>query len=125
MADYIYTLETRLTPEQMRGVTLVQDIARAAELNIYLTGGAVRDILTGFSIRDLDFTLQGNPLKLQKDLERAGAVIHGVDEHTHTLYLNLAGSVRAESRPWEAESKGSSLATTCWGLPPDALAITS
>ena len=96
MADYIYTLETRLTPEQMRGVTLVQDIARAAELNIYLTGGAVRDILTGFPIRDLDFTLQGNPLKLQKDLERAGAVIHGVDEHTHTLYLNLPGNVRAE-----------------------------
>ncbi len=96
MADYIYTLETRLTPEQMRGVTLVQDIARSAELNIYLTGGAVRDILTGFPIRDLDFTVQGNPLKLQKDLERAGAVIHGVDEHTHTLYLNLPGNVRAE-----------------------------
>ena len=96
MADYIYTLETRLTPEQMRGVTLVQDIARTAELNIYLTGGAVRDILTGFSIRDLDFTVQGNPLKLEKDLERAGAVIHGVDEHSHTLYLNLPGNVRAE-----------------------------
>ena len=96
MADYIYTLESRLTPEQMRGVTLVQDIAREAGLNVYLTGGAVRDILTGFPIRDLDFTLQGNPLKLQKDLERAGAAIHGVDEHTHTLYLNLPGNVRAE-----------------------------
>ena len=96
MADYIYTLESRLTPDQMRGVTLIQDFARSAGLNVYLTGGAVRDILTGFPIRDLDFTLQGNPLKLQKELEKAGAVIHGTDEHTNTLYLNLPGNVRAE-----------------------------
>ena len=40
MADYIYTMEIRLTPDQQRGVTLVQDIARAAGMNIYLTGGA-------------------------------------------------------------------------------------
>ena len=30
MADYIYTMEIRLTPDQQRGVTLVQDIARDA-----------------------------------------------------------------------------------------------
>jgi len=96
MADYIYTLESRLTPDQMRGVFLIQELSRAAGLNVYLTGGAVRDILTGFSIRDLDFTLQGNPLKLQKELEKAGAVIHGTDDHTNTLYLNLPGNVRAE-----------------------------
>jgi tRNA nucleotidyltransferase/poly(A) polymerase len=96
MADYIYTLESRLTPDQMKGVTLIQDLSRAAGLNVYLTGGAVRDILTGFPIRDLDFTLQGNPLKLQKELEKAGAVIHGTDDHTSTLYINLPGNVRAE-----------------------------
>ena len=59
MADYIYTMEIRLTPDQQRGVTLVQDIARDAGMNIYLTGGAVRDIISGFPIRDLDFTVQG------------------------------------------------------------------
>ena len=75
MADYIYTLETRLSPDQLKAVTLVQDVAKAAEMNLYLTGGAVRDIISGFPIRDLDFTVQGNPLKLQKDLERAGAVV--------------------------------------------------
>src|SRR5438045_3813120 len=96
MADYIYTMEIRLTPDQQRGVTLVQDIARAAGMNIYLTGGAVRDIISGFSIRDLDFTVQGNPLKLQKELERAGAVISGADEDFKTVYLRLPGSVRAE-----------------------------
>ncbi len=109
MADYIYTLESRLTPEQMRGVTLIQDLSRAAGLNVYLTGGAVRDILTGFPIRDLDFTLQGNPLKLQKELERADAAVHGMDEHTHTLYLNLPSNVRAElsmSRKEEHQKTG-------------------
>ena len=96
MADYIYTMEIRLTPDQQRGVTLVQDIARAAGMNIYLTGGAVRDIISGFPIRDLDFTVQGNPLKLQKDLEQAGAEIAGADDDLKTLYLLLPGNVRAE-----------------------------
>lgn len=96
MADYLYTMEIRLTPDQQRGVTLVQDIARAANMNVYLTGGAVRDIISGFTIRDLDFTVQGNPLKLQKDLERAGAKTAGSDEDLKTLHLALPGGVRAE-----------------------------
>src|ERR1700682_6367711 len=96
MADYIYTMEIRLTPDQQRGVTLVQDIARAAGMNIYLTGGAVRDIISGFTIRDLDFTVQGNPLKLQKDLEKAGVRISAVEEDTRTILLLLPGNVRAE-----------------------------
>ena len=96
MADYIYTMEIRLTPDQQRGVTVVQDIARAAGMNIYLTGGAIRDIISGFTIRDLDFTVQGNPLKLQKELERAGTVISASDDDTKTLYLVLPGGVRAE-----------------------------
>src|SRR5882724_478174 len=96
MADYIYTMEVRLTPEQQRGVVLVQDVAREAGMNIYLTGGAMRDIVSGFPIRDLDFTVQGNPLRLQKDLERVGAVIQGVEDELKTLYLRLPGNVRAE-----------------------------
>lgn len=96
MADYIYTMEIRLTPDQSKGVNLVQEIARAAEITLYLTGGAIRDIISGFTIRDLDFTVQGNPLKLQKEFERAGAQIAGRDEDTRTLFLVLPGNVRAE-----------------------------
>jgi tRNA nucleotidyltransferase (CCA-adding enzyme) len=96
MADYIYTMEIRLTPDQQRGVTLVQDIARDAGMNIYLTGGAVRDIISGFPIRDLDFTVQGNPLKLQKQLEHAGALVASTDDDLKTVYLVLPGNVRAE-----------------------------
>ena len=96
MADYIYTMEIRLTPDQQKGANLVQEITRAAGMNLYLTGGAIRDIISGFPIRDLDFTVQGNPLKLQKELERAGAVIAAADDDLKTLFLQLPGNVRAE-----------------------------
>jgi tRNA nucleotidyltransferase (CCA-adding enzyme) len=96
MADYIYTMEIRLTPDQTKGVNLVQDVARAAGITLYLTGGAIRDIISGFTIRDLDFTVQGNPLKLQKDFERAGAQLAGHDDEFRTLFLVLPGNVRAE-----------------------------
>src|SRR5256886_6857046 len=96
MADYIYTMELRLTPNQQKGVIQVQDIARNAGMNVYLTGGAVRDIISGFPIRDLDFAVQGNPLKLQKEFERSGAVVGGADDDLKILYLTLPGGVRAE-----------------------------
>src|ERR1041385_2080512 len=96
MADYIYTMESRLTPDQLKGVNLVQGIAKDAGMNIYLAEGAVRDIISGFSIRDLDFTVQGNPLKVQKDLEKAGAKITAVEEDIRTIFLSLPGNARAE-----------------------------
>src|SRR5258708_985251 len=96
MADYIYTMEIRLTPDQLKGVGMVQDVARAAGMNLYLTGGAIRDIISGFAIRDLDFTVQGNPLKLQKELEKAGAKITFVEEDMRTIFISLPGNARAE-----------------------------
>src|SRR6476469_10179811 len=96
MADFIYLMETRLTPDQQRAVALVTDVARAHDMNIYLTGGAVRDIISGFIIRDLDFSVQGNALKLQKDFEKTGAVLAATDETTRTIMLLLPGNVRAE-----------------------------
>jgi tRNA nucleotidyltransferase/poly(A) polymerase len=96
MADYIYSMESRLTPDQQRGVNLVQEIARHAGLNLYLTGGTIRDLITGLPIRDIDLSVQGNPLKLQKELEKAGISVQGVEEDLKTLHLLLPGNVRAE-----------------------------
>src|SRR5271165_6907382 len=96
MADYIYSMETRLTPDQQSGVNLVQEIARHAGLNLYLTGGSIRDLITGFPIRDIDLSVQGNPLKLQKELEKAGISVQGVDEDLRALHLLMPGNVRAE-----------------------------
>ena len=96
MADFIYLMETRLSPDQQRAMALVTEVARDHEMNVYLTGGAVRDIISGFPIRDLDFSVQGNALKLQKDFEKAGAITEAVDETTRTIMLLLMGNVRAE-----------------------------
>jgi tRNA nucleotidyltransferase/poly(A) polymerase len=97
-------METRLTPDQQRGVNLVQEIARHAGLNLYLTGGTIRDLITGFPIRDIDLSVQGNPLKLQKELEKAGISVQGVDEDLRTLYLLMPGNVRAELNLTRSES---------------------
>jgi tRNA nucleotidyltransferase (CCA-adding enzyme) len=96
MADYIYIMESRLTPEQQKGVKLVQDVARMHEMNIHLVGGVVRDIIGGATIRDLDFAVQGNALKLVKDLEKAGAIIEGTDENVKTVFVLLPGNLRGE-----------------------------
>jgi tRNA nucleotidyltransferase (CCA-adding enzyme) len=119
MADYIYTMESRLTPDQMKGVILVQDAARAHGFNVYLTVGAIRDILTGFLIRDLDFAIQGNALKLQKDLERVGVRIDGVDEELHSLHVILPGNIRAEISMARSETYGDK-----YGKPPAIAAAT-
>src|SRR5580658_15680 len=104
MADYIYSMETRLTPDQQSGVNLVQEIARRAGLNLYLTGGTIRDLITGFPIRDIDLSIQGNPLKLQKELEKASISVQGVDEDLRTLQLLMPGNVRAELNMTRAEA---------------------
>src|SRR6201984_1715385 len=104
MADYIYTMEIRLTPDQQKGANLVQEVARTAGMNLYLTGGAVRDIISGFPIRDLDFTVQGNVTKLQKDLQKIGAIIQGSDENLHILYVLFPNHVRAEIASARSES---------------------
>jgi len=104
MPDYIYSMETRLTPDQQSGVNLVQEIARVAGLNLYLTGGTIRDLITGFPIRDVDLSVQGNPLKLQKDLEKAGISVQGVDEDLRSLHLLMPGNVRSELNMTRSES---------------------
>src|SRR5271157_2282460 len=104
MPDYIYSMETRLTPDQQGGVNLIQDLARHAGLNLYLTGGTIRDLITGFPIRDIDLSIQGNPLKLQKDLEKAGISIEGVEEDLRALHLLMPGNIRAELNQTRSET---------------------
>ena len=65
-------------------------------MTVFLAGGAVRDLTSGFPVRDLDFSVQGNALKLKKALEKAGGEFWGDHEPTHTLYFWFPGSVRVE-----------------------------
>lgn len=96
MPDYIYLLENRLTPAQQKAIQQVRDAARDAGMTVFLTGGAVRDLSIGSSVRDLDFTVQGNATKLKKPLEKAGAKLWGEYEPTRSLFFWFPGSVRVE-----------------------------
>ena len=95
MADYAYLLETRLSVNQRYALGRVRDIAREHGMTVFLAGGAVRDLSTGFPVRDLDFSVQGNALKLKKSLEKAGFELWGEHEPSRTLFLGLKG-VRVE-----------------------------
>jgi tRNA nucleotidyltransferase/poly(A) polymerase len=96
MSDYMFMLESHLTPDQFRVITDVQACAAAANLNIFLTGGAMRDMLAGFPIRDLDFTVEGNALKLAKVVaQKTGARIVSTDEHKRSAELQFRGGVSA------------------------------
>jgi tRNA nucleotidyltransferase/poly(A) polymerase len=96
MADYIYLLENRLSQPQKNALSAVREIARVKGLTVFLVGGAVRDLTSGSPVRDLDVAVQGNALKLRKDLEKAGGVITGENETYQALYVRFPGSVRME-----------------------------
>lgn len=96
MPDYIYLLENRLSSPQQNALNLVRDAAREAGMTVFLAGGAVRDLTSGFPVRDLDFSVQGNALKLKKSLEKAGARLWGEHEPSRTLFFWFPGSVRVE-----------------------------
>ncbi len=80
MADYIYLLESRLSKAQQNALHAMREIAREKGLTIFLVGGAVRDLTSGSPVRDLDVVVQGNALKLKKDIEKAGGIITGEQE---------------------------------------------
>jgi tRNA nucleotidyltransferase/poly(A) polymerase len=97
MSDYIYMLESHLNPDQNRVVEEVQKAAGQAGVNVFLTGGAMRDMLAGFRIRDLDFVVEGHGLKVAKALcEHAGAKLAAADENRKSAELVFPSGVTAQ-----------------------------
>jgi tRNA nucleotidyltransferase/poly(A) polymerase len=96
MADYIYLLENRLSKAQQSALNSVREVARVKGLTIFLVGGAVRDLTSGSPVRDLDVVVQGNALKLRKDIEKAGGVITGENEAGQALFVRFPGGARME-----------------------------
>jgi tRNA nucleotidyltransferase/poly(A) polymerase len=89
----MFLLESRLSPEQRAVMLRVQELAAAMGFNLYLTGGTVRDLITGASLRDLDFTVEGNPSKIARELEKGGAKILVEDEKLRHIEVLFAGDV--------------------------------
>jgi tRNA nucleotidyltransferase (CCA-adding enzyme) len=96
MPDYVYLLENRLSADQQHALRVLREIARDAELILFLTGDAVRDLTSGHAVRDLEVTVQGSALKLKKRIEKEGAKVWGEDEAIRTLYLCFPGTVRVD-----------------------------
>jgi tRNA nucleotidyltransferase (CCA-adding enzyme) len=93
MPDYMFLLESRLSPEQRAAMLRVQELAAAMGFNVYLTGGTVRDLITGATLRDLDFTVEGNPSKMAREMEKGGAKAVSEDEKLRHVEMLFSGDV--------------------------------
>jgi tRNA nucleotidyltransferase (CCA-adding enzyme) len=94
MSDYMFMLENHLSAGQIRMIGVVQTAATEANIGLYLTGGAMRDMLGGFPIREIDFTVEGSSAKLARNLvARKLAKIVESDEHRKVVRLQFPGEV--------------------------------
>jgi tRNA nucleotidyltransferase/poly(A) polymerase len=94
MPDYIYLLDNRLSADQRHALAQLRTAARDAGFLLFLTGDAVRDLTSGHAVRELEFAVHGNALKLKKPLEKLGGKLWGEDDPSRSLYLCFPGTVR-------------------------------
>ena len=96
MSDYMFMLDSHLNGGQSKVLAEVRDAAEQANLNLFLTGGAMRDMMGGFPIRDLDFTVEGPSVKFARSLaQKTGAEVVAVDETRKSVELLFPGNVSA------------------------------
>jgi len=96
MSDYMFVLESHLDAAQNRVVAEMQRVATDAGMNVWLTGGAMRDTLRGARIVDLDFTVERDAVKMGKSLAHAcGGRVLTEDSLKRWVELELAGGIRA------------------------------
>jgi len=96
MSDYMFMLESHLSADQARVVSEIQAAATQANMNVFLTGGAMRDMLGGFPILDLDFTVEGNALKLLPAVtKKSGAKVLWQDDNRKLAALLFPSGVKA------------------------------
>jgi tRNA nucleotidyltransferase/poly(A) polymerase len=114
MSDYNFLMESRLSPEQYAVLSLLGRLAAEQGLNLYLVGGAVRDLTYGQQVvRDLDFIVEGPPQRVLRAIPGASTMKSGrspqgagesplaleyqdLDEHLNASELLFTNGVRAE-----------------------------
>jgi len=94
MPDYMYLLESRLSAEQRAAVVRNPGNLLPPPSPTYILSAArVRDLTSGMPIRDLDFTIEGNPSRIARELEKGGAQIISENENLRHIEMTLAGDV--------------------------------
>jgi len=115
MSDYNFLMESRLSPEQYAVLALISRLVAEQGLNLYLVGGAVRDLTYGQQVvRDLDFIVEGPPQRILRAISSADSMKSGrgargsagepplaleyqnLDEHFNSYELLFTNGVRAE-----------------------------
>ncbi len=97
MSDFMFMLESHLSPEQNQVVAVLESAAEASGAHVFLTGGAMRDMLGGFPIRDLDFTVEGNPAKVVKQItQKGGAKVTASDDSRKSFQMLFPNGVSSE-----------------------------
>ena len=93
MSDYMFMLESHLSSDQSRVVSEIQAAAANANVNVFLTGGAMRDMLGGFPIHEVDFTV---------------GVVNRTSEYLPhaALMIRLAPGMRLLGRPTHERGRG-------------------
>ncbi|MCC6344725.1 MAG: hypothetical protein IT166_21170 [Bryobacterales bacterium] len=90
MSDYMFMLENHLNSEQARFLAALEAVCGLTNTKVFLAGGAMRDMLGGFPLRDLDFVVEGPALKLARELAgTAGASIVATDELRKSVEMQL------------------------------------
>src|SRR5437763_16619478 len=108
MPDFLFLLESRLSPDQYRVVEQVQAAAQEHGVHLYLVGGALRDLIYGYPIRDLDFAIEGPALKVAKILlknDPAKDIQTEIDESLRTMHLIYPGGLTVEISACRAERR--------------------
>lgn len=93
----MFQLESHLSQAQNAVIAEIQRLMAKLQVNVFLTGGALRDMLASLPVRDLNFTLEGSPVKMLRALEKeSGVVVRNADEVRKSYEIVFPNGVLAE-----------------------------
>lgn len=118
MSDYLFLIESRLNPEQWQVVLRMQKAAEALGMNLYMVGGAIRDLIGGFPIEDLDFVVEGNALKLVREMSRQKVLVTWQSQTLRAAEMEFPSGVPASVCMARSETYGKA------GKPPTVVPTT-